>query len=95
MQFPPPKSNDLIGFLTFSTCVGLGVAGSQLFFCFSPQRYIAFEDSHDGEKKDLQCRVLTMESHRRHLELKMKNHADQSRFGMLHVGYRHGGPTES
>uniref|UniRef100_H3D1S1 C-Jun-amino-terminal kinase-interacting protein 4 n=1 Tax=Tetraodon nigroviridis TaxID=99883 RepID=H3D1S1_TETNG len=41
------------------------------------ERYIAFEDSHDGEKKDLQCRVLTMESHTRHLELKMKNYADQ------------------
>uniref|UniRef100_A0A674MRD0 C-Jun-amino-terminal kinase-interacting protein 4 n=1 Tax=Takifugu rubripes TaxID=31033 RepID=A0A674MRD0_TAKRU len=45
------------------------------------ERYIAFEDSHDGEKKDLQCRLLTTECHTRQIELKMKNYADQiSRF---------------
>ncbi|XP_074518872.1 C-Jun-amino-terminal kinase-interacting protein 4 [Halichoeres trimaculatus] len=41
------------------------------------ERYIAFEDSQDGEKKDLQCRVLTLESHTRQIELKTKNYADQ------------------
>uniref|UniRef100_UPI0037E8562C C-Jun-amino-terminal kinase-interacting protein 4 isoform X3 n=1 Tax=Semicossyphus pulcher TaxID=241346 RepID=UPI0037E8562C len=40
------------------------------------ERYIAFEDSQDGEKKDLQCRVVTLESHTRQLELKTKNYAD-------------------
>lgn len=54
--------------------------------CASLQRYIAFEDSHDGEKKDLQCRLLTMESHTRQLELKIKNYADQSEFETVHVG---------
>nr|XP_046232185.1 C-Jun-amino-terminal kinase-interacting protein 4 isoform X2 [Scatophagus argus] len=45
------------------------------------ERYIAFEDSQDGEKKDLQCRLLMLESHTRQLELKIKNYADQiSRF---------------
>ncbi|XP_060885036.1 C-Jun-amino-terminal kinase-interacting protein 4 isoform X4 [Labrus mixtus] len=41
------------------------------------ERYIVFEDSQDGEKKDLQCRLVTMESHTRQLELKTKNYADQ------------------
>ncbi|XP_041671050.1 C-Jun-amino-terminal kinase-interacting protein 4 isoform X2 [Cheilinus undulatus] len=41
------------------------------------ERYIAFEDSQDGEKKDLQCRLVTLESHTRQLELKTKNYADQ------------------
>ncbi|XP_075312886.1 C-Jun-amino-terminal kinase-interacting protein 4 isoform X2 [Odontesthes bonariensis] len=41
------------------------------------ERYIALEDSQDGEKKDLQCRLVTLESHARHLELKSKNYADQ------------------
>ncbi|XP_061911404.1 C-Jun-amino-terminal kinase-interacting protein 4-like isoform X1 [Entelurus aequoreus] len=45
------------------------------------ERYIAVEDSLDGERKDLQDRVVTLESHSRQLELKMKNYADQiSRF---------------
>ncbi|KAM6897518.1 C-Jun-amino-terminal kinase-interacting protein 4 [Xenentodon cancila] len=45
------------------------------------ERYIALEDSQDGEKKDLQCRLVTLESHARQLELKTKNYADQiSRF---------------
>ncbi|KAM4715801.1 C-Jun-amino-terminal kinase-interacting protein 4 [Anableps anableps] len=45
------------------------------------ERYIALEDSQDGEKKDLQCRLATLESHTRQLELKTKNYADQiSRF---------------
>uniref|UniRef100_A0A3Q3GIQ7 C-Jun-amino-terminal kinase-interacting protein 4 n=1 Tax=Labrus bergylta TaxID=56723 RepID=A0A3Q3GIQ7_9LABR len=45
------------------------------------ERYIVFEDSQDGEKKDLQCRLVTLESHTRQLELKTKNYADQiSRF---------------
>ncbi|MEQ2256847.1 hypothetical protein ILYODFUR_028347, partial [Ilyodon furcidens] len=44
-------------------------------------RYIALEDSQDGEKKDLQCRLATLESHARQVELKTKNYADQiSRF---------------
>ncbi|XP_061564447.1 C-Jun-amino-terminal kinase-interacting protein 4-like [Cololabis saira] len=41
------------------------------------ERYIALEDSQDGEKKDLQCRLVTLESHTRHLEMKTKNYADQ------------------
>ncbi|XP_039990819.1 C-Jun-amino-terminal kinase-interacting protein 4 isoform X3 [Xiphias gladius] len=41
------------------------------------ERYIVFEDSQDGEKKDLQCRLVMLESHTRHLELKTKNYADQ------------------
>ncbi|XP_038591359.1 C-Jun-amino-terminal kinase-interacting protein 4 isoform X1 [Micropterus salmoides] len=41
------------------------------------ERYIVFEDSQDGEKKDLQCRLVALESHTRHLELKTKNYADQ------------------
>uniref|UniRef100_A0A3B3X6V3 RH1 domain-containing protein n=1 Tax=Poecilia mexicana TaxID=48701 RepID=A0A3B3X6V3_9TELE len=45
------------------------------------ERYIALEDSQDGEKKDLQSRLVTSESHARQLELKTKNYADQiSRF---------------
>ncbi|XP_027144807.1 C-Jun-amino-terminal kinase-interacting protein 4 isoform X1 [Larimichthys crocea] len=45
------------------------------------ERYIALEDSQDGEKKELQCRLVTLESHTRQLELKTKNYADQiSRF---------------
>uniref|UniRef100_A0A671W2T1 Sperm associated antigen 9 n=1 Tax=Sparus aurata TaxID=8175 RepID=A0A671W2T1_SPAAU len=45
------------------------------------ERYIAFEDSQDGEKKELQCRLVTLESQTRQLELKTKNYADQiSRF---------------
>ncbi|TDG98343.1 hypothetical protein EPR50_G00218130 [Perca flavescens] len=41
------------------------------------ERYIALEDSQDGEKKDLQCRVVMLESHTRQLELKTRNYADQ------------------
>uniref|UniRef100_A0AAQ5WZ57 C-Jun-amino-terminal kinase-interacting protein 4 n=1 Tax=Amphiprion ocellaris TaxID=80972 RepID=A0AAQ5WZ57_AMPOC len=41
------------------------------------ERYIVFEDSQEGEKKDLQCRLVTLESHTRQLELKTKNYADQ------------------
>uniref|UniRef100_A0A8D0A3X2 C-Jun-amino-terminal kinase-interacting protein 4 n=1 Tax=Sander lucioperca TaxID=283035 RepID=A0A8D0A3X2_SANLU len=41
------------------------------------ERYIALEDSQDGEKKDLQSRVVMLESHTRQLELKTRNYADQ------------------
>ncbi|KAM6898626.1 C-Jun-amino-terminal kinase-interacting protein 4 isoform 3-T3 [Lycodopsis pacificus] len=41
------------------------------------ERYITLEDSQDGEKKDLQCRLVALESHTRQLELKTKNYADQ------------------
>ncbi|XP_029311729.1 C-Jun-amino-terminal kinase-interacting protein 4 isoform X2 [Cottoperca gobio] len=41
------------------------------------ERYIALEDSQDGEKKDLQSRLVMLESHTRQLELKTKNYADQ------------------
>uniref|UniRef100_A0A3B4WD75 C-Jun-amino-terminal kinase-interacting protein 4 n=1 Tax=Seriola lalandi dorsalis TaxID=1841481 RepID=A0A3B4WD75_SERLL len=45
------------------------------------ERYIALEDSQEGEKKDLQGRLVLLESQNRHLELKTKNYADQiSRF---------------
>lgn len=51
----------------------------KVFFFLSLQRYIAFEDSQEGEKKDLQCRLVMLESHTRQLELKTKNYADQSK----------------
>ncbi|KAM9716636.1 C-Jun-amino-terminal kinase-interacting protein 4 isoform 2-T2 [Menidia menidia] len=41
------------------------------------ERYIALEDSQDGEKKDLQSRVVVLESQTRQLEMKTKNYADQ------------------
>ncbi|XP_019748141.1 C-Jun-amino-terminal kinase-interacting protein 4-like [Hippocampus comes] len=41
------------------------------------ERYIANEDSLDGERKDLKGRVATLESHSRQLELKTRNYADQ------------------
>ncbi|XP_049614099.1 C-Jun-amino-terminal kinase-interacting protein 4 isoform X2 [Syngnathus scovelli] len=41
------------------------------------ERYIANEDSLDGERKELQCRVVTLESRSRQLELKARNYADQ------------------
>ncbi|KAK5851312.1 hypothetical protein PBY51_002115 [Eleginops maclovinus] len=41
------------------------------------ERYIALEDSQDGEKKDLQSRLVMLESHSRQLERKTKNYADQ------------------
>ncbi|XP_076027920.1 C-Jun-amino-terminal kinase-interacting protein 4 isoform X2 [Genypterus blacodes] len=41
------------------------------------ERYIALEDSQDGEKKDLQNRLVLLESHTRQLELKTRNYADQ------------------
>uniref|UniRef100_A0AAQ6IPD1 C-Jun-amino-terminal kinase-interacting protein 4 n=1 Tax=Anabas testudineus TaxID=64144 RepID=A0AAQ6IPD1_ANATE len=41
------------------------------------ERYITLEDSQEGEKKDLQGRVVMLESHTRQLELKTKNYADQ------------------
>ncbi|XP_037320579.2 C-Jun-amino-terminal kinase-interacting protein 4 isoform X2 [Pungitius pungitius] len=41
------------------------------------ERYIALEDSQDGEKKDLQSRLVMLESQTRQLELKTKNYADQ------------------
>uniref|UniRef100_A0AAQ4RQ18 C-Jun-amino-terminal kinase-interacting protein 4 n=1 Tax=Gasterosteus aculeatus aculeatus TaxID=481459 RepID=A0AAQ4RQ18_GASAC len=41
------------------------------------ERYITLEDSQDGEKKDLQSRLVMLESHTRQLELKTKNYADQ------------------
>ncbi|XP_068613385.1 C-Jun-amino-terminal kinase-interacting protein 4-like [Brachionichthys hirsutus] len=41
------------------------------------QRYIIFEDSQDGEKKELQCRLQKLESHTRQLALKTRNYAEQ------------------
>ncbi|XP_035467609.2 C-Jun-amino-terminal kinase-interacting protein 4 isoform X1 [Scophthalmus maximus] len=41
------------------------------------ERYIVFEDSQEGEKKDLQRRLVTLESHTRQLEHKTKNYAEQ------------------
>ncbi|XP_033466856.1 C-Jun-amino-terminal kinase-interacting protein 4 isoform X4 [Epinephelus lanceolatus] len=40
------------------------------------EKYIALEDSQEGEKKELQCRVVMLESNTRQLELKTKNYAD-------------------
>lgn len=48
-------------------------------FLLQLQRYIANEDSLDGERKDLKGRVATLESHSRQLELKTRNYADQSK----------------
>ncbi len=56
--------------------------------CLSLQRYIAFEDSQDGEKKDLQCRLVTLEAQTRQLELKTKNYADQSKSIAFHICHR-------
>ncbi|XP_078793302.1 C-Jun-amino-terminal kinase-interacting protein 4 isoform X4 [Oryzias latipes] len=41
------------------------------------ERFIALEDSQDGEKKDLQARLVTLQSVVRQMELKTKNYADQ------------------
>ncbi|KAJ3608081.1 hypothetical protein NHX12_025131 [Muraenolepis orangiensis] len=41
------------------------------------ERYIVLEDSQDGEKKDLQCRLVTLESNTRQMELKARNYSDQ------------------
>ncbi|XP_010781892.1 C-Jun-amino-terminal kinase-interacting protein 4-like isoform X2 [Notothenia coriiceps] len=41
------------------------------------ERYIVLEDSQDGEKKDLQSRLVMLEAHSRQLERKTKNYADQ------------------
>lgn len=57
--------------------------------CLYLQRYIAFEDSQDGEKKELQCRLVTLESQTRQLELKTKNYADQSKSLALYIRHRH------
>ncbi|KAK0133087.1 C-Jun-amino-terminal kinase-interacting protein 4 [Merluccius polli] len=43
----------------------------------SYRRYIALEDSQDGEKKDFQCRLVVLESNTRQMELKARNYADQ------------------
>lgn len=56
---------------------------------FLLQRYIALEDSQDGEKKDLQSRLVTSESHARQLELKTKNYADQSKSPASLTGLGH------
>uniref|UniRef100_A0A8C7YEJ6 RH1 domain-containing protein n=1 Tax=Oryzias sinensis TaxID=183150 RepID=A0A8C7YEJ6_9TELE len=42
------------------------------------ERFIVLEDSQDGEKKDLQARLVTLQSLVRQMELKTKNYADQS-----------------
>ncbi|XP_055085755.1 C-Jun-amino-terminal kinase-interacting protein 4 isoform X2 [Periophthalmus magnuspinnatus] len=45
------------------------------------ERYMVMEDSQEGEKKELQIRVISLESQARQLETKTKNYADQiSRF---------------
>ncbi|XP_073698951.1 sperm associated antigen 9a [Garra rufa] len=41
------------------------------------ERFIEFEDSQEQEKKDLQNHLESLSSHSRHLELKIKNYADQ------------------
>uniref|UniRef100_A0A6Q2YU81 C-Jun-amino-terminal kinase-interacting protein 4 n=1 Tax=Esox lucius TaxID=8010 RepID=A0A6Q2YU81_ESOLU len=41
------------------------------------ERYIVFEDSQETEKKDLQNRLVLMESHARQIELKTRNYSDQ------------------
>ncbi|CAL8304656.1 unnamed protein product [Lota lota] len=41
------------------------------------ERYIALEDSQDGEKKELQSRLVILEANTRQLELKARSHADQ------------------
>ncbi|CAL9708850.1 unnamed protein product [Knipowitschia caucasica] len=45
------------------------------------ETFMAMEDSQEGEKKELQIRVISLESQARQLETKTKNYADQiSRF---------------
>ena len=39
---------------------------------------MVFEDSQDMEKKDLQGRLVMLESHTRQMELKTRNYSDQS-----------------
>ncbi|XP_045078532.1 C-Jun-amino-terminal kinase-interacting protein 4-like isoform X2 [Coregonus clupeaformis] len=41
------------------------------------ERYMVFEDSQDTEKKDLQGRLVMLESHTRQMELKTRNYSDQ------------------
>uniref|UniRef100_A0A674BFT5 C-Jun-amino-terminal kinase-interacting protein 4 n=1 Tax=Salmo trutta TaxID=8032 RepID=A0A674BFT5_SALTR len=41
------------------------------------ERYMVFEDSQDMEKKDLQGRLVMLESHTRQMELKTRNYSDQ------------------
>ncbi|KAL0984008.1 hypothetical protein UPYG_G00135820 [Umbra pygmaea] len=41
------------------------------------ERYIVFEDSQELERKDLQSRLMLMESHARQVELKTRNYSDQ------------------
>ncbi|XP_064172035.1 C-Jun-amino-terminal kinase-interacting protein 4-like isoform X2 [Anguilla rostrata] len=41
------------------------------------EKFIEFEDSQEQEKKELQGRVETLQSHARQLELRTKNYADQ------------------
>ncbi|KAJ7984776.1 hypothetical protein DPEC_G00358290 [Dallia pectoralis] len=41
------------------------------------ERYIVFEDSQETEKKDLQSRLVLMESHARQMELRTRNGSDQ------------------
>ncbi|XP_059893216.1 C-Jun-amino-terminal kinase-interacting protein 4-like [Gadus macrocephalus] len=43
------------------------------------ERYIVLEDSQDGEKKELQSRLVLLESQTRQMELKARNYADQSK----------------
>ncbi|XP_041714673.1 C-Jun-amino-terminal kinase-interacting protein 4 isoform X3 [Coregonus clupeaformis] len=41
------------------------------------ERYMVFEDSQETEKKDLQSRLVMLESHTRQMELKTRNNSDQ------------------
>lgn len=85
--------SDYMFLLVYSTWVCFGASSNQpsIPFILCLQRYIAFEDSQDGEKKDLQCRLLTLESHTRQLDLKIKNYADQSKSILLFfICHEHG-----
>lgn len=69
--------------VAYSTLVNVSAVVINIcFHCVNLQRYIALEDSQDGEKKDLQCRLVTLESHTRQLELKTRNYADQSKLNL-------------
>lgn len=90
--FPPDavinKSSVDVLVLTvaYSTLVNVSAVVINIcFHCVNLQRYIALEDSQDGEKKDLQCRLVTLESHTRQLELKTRNYADQSKLNLRFI----------
>jgi predicted nucleic acid-binding Zn-ribbon protein len=54
-----------------------------VYGCSLPQKFIEFEDALEGEKKDLQTHVESLELQGKQLELKTKNYSDQSEYRLL------------